>query len=94
MGFIIANVKKTLGTSQPASGYAQSLHGVPGASAFAGNAPQGSGAPSTGNVDKSVETHIGEINIQTKATDAQGIESDMEHALDNLFVAQANYGLT
>ena len=90
----IANVKKTLGGSQNASGYARSIQGVPGASSFAANAPQGPGGQAGSTVDKSIETHIGEINIQTKATDAQGIASDMEHALDYLFVGQANYGLT
>lgn len=86
--------KDSAGEASRRGAYAQSLLGMPGASAFAGNAPQGSGAAATTTVDKSVETHIGEINIQTKATDAQGIASDMEHALDYLFIAQANYGLT
>jgi hypothetical protein len=86
--------KDTFGEAFRRGSYAQSLLGVPGASAFAANVPQGSGGPGTTSVDKSIETHIGEINIQTKATDAQGIASDMEHALDYLFVGQANYGLT
>lgn len=89
-----ANVKKTLGGSQTVTGYARSIQGVPGASSFAGNAPQGSGGSGTTTVDKSVENHIGEINIKTNAIDAQGIADDISQALDFSFVAQANYGTT
>lgn len=49
--------------------------------------PGGSGAGSTST------TTIGEINIQTKATDADGIARDIKPALDrNVFSQQANYG--
>ena len=72
--------------------YAQSLSGIPGASSVAASAPHGAGnAPMT--VDKSVQTQIGEINIHTQATDADGIAKDMEHSLDYLFTGQFNYGL-
>lgn len=72
--------------------YAQSLAGIPGASSMAANALQrGVGSPTT--IDRSVQTHIGEINIKTQATDAQGIANDMGQSLDYLFASQANMGL-
>ncbi len=71
--------------------YAASLLGIPGASRAAAAA---GGAGSGGsNVDRSVETHIGEVKIYTAATDAKGIASDMGQSLDYLFASQANAGL-
>jgi hypothetical protein len=71
--------------------YAASLLGIPGASrAAAGAGGAGSGG---GSIDRSTETHIGEIKIYTAATDAKGIASDMGSSLDYLFASQANAGL-
>lgn len=39
------------------------------------------------------DVKIGEININTQATDAKGIADDMGHAMDSLFTSQANFGL-
>lgn len=72
--------------------FAQSIMGIPGASSVAASAPQGNRRAGT-NVDRSIQTTIGEINIHTQATDAQGIAEDSEHAFDFLFSSQANYGL-
>jgi uncharacterized membrane protein len=42
-----------------------------------------------------VETHVGEVKIYTKATDANGIAADMKRAVAGAFtVNQAEYGLT
>lgn len=71
--------------------YAASILGIPGASRAATAA--GGGGAGGGNVDRSTETHIGEIKIYTAATDAKGIASDMGSSLDYLFASQANAGL-
>jgi hypothetical protein len=78
---------------QSGSSYAQSLHGIPGAAAVAAGAPQGAGSASSGPVDNSKSVSITELNIHTKATDADGIAGDMYHSLDYLLASQANYGL-
>lgn len=74
------------------SGYASSVAGVPGAASVVSNAP---GAPggSQSTVDKSVQTTIGSITVNTQATDADGIASDLEHSMDYLFASQVNSGL-
>lgn len=77
--------------SQDHSGYAKAMLGIPGASAAAAQAPTGSGTASGG--DKSVQTSIGEVNIQTNATDAQGMARGAKHSLEWLFSSQANWGL-
>lgn len=42
-----------------------------------------------------VETHVGEVKIYTKATDAKGIAADMKRAVAGTFTTnQAEYGLT
>lgn len=44
--------------------------------------------------NSSVEAHIGKVEVNTQATDANGIASDINSALSRrLFSAQANYGL-
>jgi hypothetical protein len=58
---------------------------------MAASASQGNHAHT--NIDRSVKTQIGEINIKTQATDAKGIADDMGHSLDYLFASQANVGL-
>jgi len=72
--------------------------GIPGAS----GAAQGVGAPNVaraaqtinqGAGNRSAETHIGEMNIYTQATDANGIARDMGGAIDNLQTAQFASGL-
>jgi len=74
------------------------LGGIPGAS----GAAQGVGAPNVaraaqsinqGAGNRSAETHIGEMNIYTQATDANGIARDMGGAIDNLQTAQFASGL-
>jgi hypothetical protein len=83
--------KDTAGEASRRGAYAASLMGIPGASRAAtggGGANQGAG-----NVDRSVETHIGEIKVYTAATDAKGIVADMGQSLDYLFASQANAGL-
>ncbi len=46
------------------------------------------------HVSSSAETHIGEINVHTQATDARGIANDLKPALQNSFdAASANYGI-
>lgn len=77
---------------QNAGSYAQGVAGIPGASQAAAAAPTGLGsAPTT--VDKSVQTTIGEVNIKTAATDAEGMAHDARQAFDWLFSSQANWGL-
>lgn len=77
--------------SQDHSSYAQAMLGIPGASASAAQAPTGSGNAPGG--DKSVQTTIGEVTINTRATDAQGMAQDAKQSLDWLFSSQANWGL-
>ena len=85
--------KDVAGEASRRGAYAQSLLGIPGASAVAASAPQAGGASGT-SIDRSVKTDIGTIQIQTQATDAPGIARDLEKSLDFLFASQANYGLT
>jgi hypothetical protein len=83
--------KDAAGEASRRGTYAASLMGIPGASRAAtggGGANQGAG-----NVDRSVETHIGEIKVYTAAIDAKGIAADMGQSLDFLFASQANAGL-
>lgn len=70
--------------------FAQSLAGIPGASAYA--APAGGGsAPQS--VDNSRSISIASLTIHTQATDAAGIAQDFSSELDYLLASQANYGL-
>jgi hypothetical protein len=75
------------------SRYASSVAGIPGASAIVSGAPGGAGGGAPMSVDKSVQTSIGTITVNTQATDGDGIARDMEHSLDYLFASQANTGL-
>lgn len=53
--------------------------------------PSAGGAASTTN-NRTVTANIGEINVQTQATDAQGIAADIGAAMNDTLVSQANYG--
>jgi hypothetical protein len=75
-----------LGEAAKRGQYAASLAGIPGASAFAATAPQS--APGASNIDRSIEVLIQKMDINTQATDAQGIADDFTQGLDS----QANYG--
>lgn len=78
-------------------GHSGDVAPVPGAS----NAMRGAGASaaqsnttnSSSQNTTSVQNHVGEININTSATDAEGIFRDANKATDYLFGSQANYGL-
>ena len=70
--------------------YLSMMNGIPGASAMAANAPQGSQV--TGNVDKSVQVTIQQMDLHTQATDAAGIAADFGSALDYQLADQANSG--
>ena len=72
--------------------------GIAGASDAASGAGAAMSAQSKAPVvgpqsSSSVQTHIGEINVHTQATDADGIAKDMGKSMDYLFTSQANYGL-
>ena len=54
--------------------------------------PSAGGAASTTNNNRTVTANIGEINVQTQATDAQGIAADIGAAMNDTLVSQANYG--
>jgi hypothetical protein len=75
------------------SSYASSVAGIPGASTIVSSAPGGAAAGAPVSVDKSVQTTIGSLTVQTQATDADGMVRDLEHSLDYLFASQANSGL-
>lgn len=70
---------------------ASGIAGASGAAQGASASSRLAAAPVGGN--RSVETHIGEVNVHTAATDADGIAKDMGKSLNYLFTAQANYGL-
>lgn len=82
---------KNDGESKYATDMNRLLKGTPGASSVVAGASTGAGSGSTDN-SKSVQT--GDINIFTKATDAQGIAGDINKSLNYLFTSQANPGLT
>lgn len=70
--------------------YAQSLYGIPGATASVG-APATSAPVSS---DSSRTVTIGKIDIHTQATDAEGISQELGDTLGSyLFTSQANTGL-
>lgn len=54
--------------------------------------PSAGGAAGTTNNTRTVTANIGEINVQTQATDAQGIAADIGAAMNDTLVSQANYG--
>lgn len=80
------------GEASRRSTFAESLMGIPGAASIVTNAPGGREGAQT-SVDKSVQTTIEQMTINTRATDADGIARDMEHSLDYLLVSQANTGM-
>jgi len=49
-------------------------------------------APAAIGRDRSVQTTIGQITVNTAATDANGIAKDMGKSMDYLFASQADYG--
>lgn len=75
------------------------LSGIPGASRAAGGASAskvakgGSGGAVVTGGSSSVDTTIGQIVINTQATDADGIAKDMGKSLNYLFTSQANVGM-
>lgn len=54
--------------------------------------PSAGGMASTTNNNRTVTANIGEINVQTQATDAQSIAADIGAAMNDTLVSQANYG--
>jgi len=78
------------GESVKRGSFADSLmDGIPGASQTSSDAIRSQSTTSTVNV----ENNIGEINIHTEATDAEGIAKDIGGAMDFLKTSQANRGL-
>jgi L-aminopeptidase/D-esterase-like protein len=67
--------------------------GIPGATGALAGTPMGGSGSSSHSTDASVTNHIGSIVVQTQATDAKGIASDMGRSMDYLFTSQANAGL-
>lgn len=70
--------------------------GIPNASragffSSPGNRPVAGAA--NNNSDNSTKTTIGTINIQTQATDADGMARDVAKSMDYLSTSQGNYGL-
>jgi len=89
-----------MGEAAKRAALANSIYnGIPGASQAASGARASARVAQAGPARKdaasssSVETNIGQITINTKATDAKGIASDMGKSLNYLFANQANYGL-
>lgn len=75
----------------------QIIAGIPNASRFAAGAGAASVASSniTNNNQstKTISTNIGEININSTATDMSGIQRDAHKSLEYLFSSQSNGGL-
>lgn len=73
------------------------LSGIPGASRAAGGASASrvakASSPAVAGGSSSVETSIGNINVYTQATDADGIAKDMGKSMNYLFTSQANVGV-
>jgi hypothetical protein len=86
------NVLARTGLS-PTSTVSQALSGTSGATdplnSYISRAGSGGMSPS----DNSVTNHIGTIVVQTQATDAKGIASDMGQSMNYLFTSQANTGM-
>jgi hypothetical protein len=76
---------------------AQIMRGIPDASRFSAGA--GAGAAASSNITnnnqstKTISTSIGEININSAATNMQGIQQDARKSMEYLFSTQANGGL-
>lgn len=68
------------------------LDGIKGASSTVAQASP-AGTTQTSN-DHSRSVSIGKVEVQTQATDAKGIASDLGQSLNYLFASQANGGLT
>jgi hypothetical protein len=76
-----------------AQGAEAALRGSMAANAGAGVAVAGRGVLfSSHGRSSNVETHIGEVNVYTQATDAEGIAKDLSKAMDYQFTAQADSG--
>jgi hypothetical protein len=67
--------------------------GIPGASSTVAAAGRSGASGGAGSMDASVTNHIGTIVVQTQATDAKGIATDMGRSMDYLFTSQANTGM-
>jgi hypothetical protein len=79
--------------SNYAAGIRHAMIGIPGATGALAGTPMGGSGSSSHSTDASVTNHIGSIVVQTQATDAKGIASDMGRSMDYLFTSQANAGL-
>ena len=66
--------------------------GIPSASSTL-QSPFPEARPQVSSIDRSVTNHFGKIEIQTAATDAQGIWKDMSRNMDWLTMSPANSGL-
>ena len=55
-------------------------------------APGAGGTTNNTTNNRTVTANIGEINVQTQATDAQGIAADIGTAMNETLVSQMNYG--
>jgi hypothetical protein len=89
----IASVKKSMGSTQGSGNAAAMLSGIPGASLLAANASPSAPGASGSSIDRSSQTTIGSITVNTQATDARGMVDDMNQSMDYLFASQANKGL-
>ena len=79
--------------------YVGKISRIAGASQFASGAGARSSAPTSGmnqaaGNNSNVQTTIGNITVQTQATDADGMVRDMKRSMNWLFPSQANAGLT
>jgi hypothetical protein len=77
--------------------YVGKIARIAGASQFATGAGARSSvtrANQAARNNSNVQTTIGNITVQTQATDADGMAKDMRRSMDWLFISQANAGLT
>jgi len=80
-----------MGEARNRGTFAQSLAGIPGASAYA--SPTTGAGPSSQSVSTSHSVNITSLTIHTQATDAAGIAQDFASELDYLLASQGNYGM-
>jgi hypothetical protein len=72
---------------------ASMMSGIPGASGFAAPAPgTTTGRPAAQQGGAVVSNTVGQVNIYTQATDAEGIAKDAGRSMEYLFVTQGNRG--
>jgi hypothetical protein len=85
--------KDMAGRAAQRGAYAEQLmNGIPGSSSVPSSivSPSSTSGSST---DNSKVTHIGRIEIHTKATDARGIWDDMQRNMDWITMSPANSGV-